>query len=466
MATQIDETQDARLDVEPLSATIQITKRVYLDIRLTELDYEFSFEPTGIATFDKNTETIIGLQEGSTKLTIKAGALSKVVNVTVVPFETIDETTKKVQSVRDFQSSIRLIQDGKDLVDGASTNRPHNDTTGNIDKITAIEDTKELQSLGHWRNNVTYNTGDVVSFLSNIYQSKTNNNLGNTPIPPTMNTTDQYWQVVSNSNNILVKDYSILKRLGDNHILYHPTTNGKTLRRFKLEAHKTYILVKFSNLYPVKEQYGLYLDFSKYNDSSLEQDYSYPKVSYVEFEVLYKGLQQNCSGLSLPEINIKTCHRDTSDREVSYPIDGSFNNYGAYGLTLATALRRDKLITIMVTPAYDCEIILTGEYSVTPYVDSVNQDSVDSSYLEYINHLVRPGGGDLCKDRLGSLELYEKQLNVKQQWDKGLVSRSADVEVSATGLTLLHNLLDVTVLNKITEQSLFGKDFYLYTCGF
>lgn len=478
MATQLDETQEARLDVEPLITSVQVTKRVYLDIRFTELDYTFAFDTPDIATFDKDTESIIGLKEGATRLTITAGDLSKTVSITVTPFETIDETTKEINSVGDFKSAIRLIEDGKDLVDGASTNRPHNDISSNLDKIIAIEDTKEFQSLGNWRKDATYNTGDVVSFLSNFYQSKTDNNKGNTPLPPTLNRADKFWQAVTNSKNIEVKDYSLLRRMGDNHTYYHPTTNGKTLRKFKLEANKQYVLLKTANLWPLKEQYGIYLDFSKYNSESLDDDVTYPKISYIEFEVNYKGLRQNKAQTLLPEINIITCQRGVQDRVVEYPksqVDGgfttttttTFDKYGPYGALLQTALRRDKIITLMLMVKYDCEVILTGEYSTTPYLDAVNNDSVDSSFLHFINHRVRPNGGDLAYDNLGKLEFYEEVLDIKQQWDKGLLLRTHDNSVDKNDLSLLYQFLgNKDKLDAITKTSLLGQTMYPYTRAF
>lgn len=448
MATQLETADNAeRLDVSPLTVNFQVTDRQYIDIRLTALNYEVTYSKEGIVTFDKASETLIAIEQGTTEVTITAGNLSKTIVVSVS--EKVTETTENLtlSKISDYQSEVRLIQDGKDLVDSECTNRPHKDIMSNIDKILAVEDTKAFQSLGNWRNQVSYKTGDIVSFLTNLYKSKTDNNRGNTPLPPTIDDEDEFWEHISPISKIQLKDYSITERLensGDDHDTVHPVSNGKPLRKFKIQANTIYTMLKISKLWPVKERYGLYLDFSKYNtDSNLESDFRYPKISYVEFELRYKGFKYNRSNTLLPELNITECYCSSYDRALTIPYlkqDGSgtyYDSFGAYGLSLQVSLRRDGVITVDLITKYDCELSLTGEYTLTPYFDDVLSLDSYNSKIFTINHIIRPGGGDQAFKDIGRVVCYDRSMNVKQQWDRGIVNRTKQVTLSLAEYSLL-----------------------------
>lgn len=447
-----DENNPIKLEVSPTVITdLEVGKTQKLDIRSTEMSYEVIFSVYGIAEFDRETETVIAIKPGSTTLTIRvANKLTKDVSITVIPYQVDDEVEINLHKTKDYNDEVRFIQDGKDLVDAESTNRPHKDIITNLDKLNTINDTKEYQSLGNWKSYATYKPGDIVSFLTNLYKAKQESQ-NKTPNPPTMlNGVNEYWELITSIKNIEIKDYNTYNRVqhqSEDHKVIHPVTNGKPMRKYKLKANQVYTMLKISRHLPIREKYGLYLDFRvDANATDLESDFRYPKIAYVEFEVHYKGFKYNRSGTLVPEINILDCNCSTHDRHIHIPVYQYFGTetryqpydaFGAYGIQIQSVLKRDGTIAVNVVTKYDCEVTITGEYRVTPYLDILGYNSTDANIVYAVNHLVRPGGGDHAFDDIGELKIYDKILNVKQVWDKGLIGRGRDYTLSSSTYSLL-----------------------------
>lgn len=361
------------------------------------------------------------------------------------------EVTNTKHSVSSYFNAVNLIRDGADLVDSDFTNRPHKEIMKNIENLANVVDVNSFDSLGEWQKNTDYQAGDIVSFLSEYFVSLQNNNNAHTPIPSSAMKKDEWWRAVANIKDINLPDF-VYKEGTDAPALtkgYIPFTNGRPLRYFDLESGKRYTMYMMTRGMPFKEKFSIYFDFeckrtaefSAFSadvapqvadtlttiDSKEElpniTDPSYPAVSYIECEVCYTGLKYSQNGLSLPSIKFGNVNDSILSRNLDFSAETkTYDAYGHYGVIFQSCLRNDGLVAVCVIPKWDCRVVISGQYNMSPYF-SDETNSVTGNPEVALSYKVRPFGGDN-----GEAILYPYypalSLTKKQAWDLGLVKLS------------------------------------------
>lgn len=365
---------------------------------------------------------------------------------TELPEPTYTPVSNPKTSLRDYLAEVRLIKDGNDLVDSDFTNRPHKDIINNIDTLANLADINAMDSCGEWSVTKTYQKGQIVSFLSEYFVSLQDTNSRQMPIPSSAQKTDLWWKVIANSKDIVVDDYTYKE--GKDEITttagYTPLTNGKSMRFFELKGGRRYTLYMMSRGNPFKERFNLYFDFEIKRNATFSMqsgevmtltevladdtyelpdisDISYPAVSYIECEVTYTGLKYSQNGLDLPEIRFHSVNDSVLNRklDLSKAYNKVYDNYGHYGVIFQSNLRNDGLVSVTVTPKWDCIAIVSGNYNMSPYF-SDETGSVTGTPKVSVYHKVRPFGGD-NGELIMQPYIPAIKLTSKMAWDMGLV---------------------------------------------
>lgn len=325
------------------------------------------------------------------------------------------------------------------------TNRPHKDIVSNINFLSSGIDTDRGGVVYRWDEGSYYQIGDVVSFGSSFYISLTKDNLGNRPKAiPFIPESDTHWRLLGSSKFRKVLSWDLDRatttrvnineeETGSDHYmtgdllpqrLISPMvrSNGKYFSVFSLEAKKRYRMVKSSRYHPLHGEYILRIQYTGTSD-----DLDFPEEAYVVLEISHTGYSYNTSGIIVPSVFIKECH---CNRAVSEYMDKRspkyWDRFGPYGISVIANAEFDGSASIDIVTKYDCTISVTGSYDVEPLFNPVSYED----RIIYVNHLVRPFGGDLATN-VGAVVAYDGSLTRKQVWDRGLLWRFKPIAIKS-----------------------------------
>lgn len=437
------EQETAKITVEPIILEMQELQKKKLKITV---DGDFTVSTSEYLSFDKPKRELTALKATTSPetLTFTKDDESVTIQVSVKKFEQENglivqkkEYTNKTNITEGYFSDVRLIEDGRDYVAAEDTNRPHKDTLQNISVLSSVEDIRGLHSTGDWNISEIYQKGTIVSFLSEYFTSLQDNNTGNIPKLSSEKDKDEFWKPICNITDVSVKDFSPKGRESMRTGAYYPFINGKNTSKESLKGGKTYTLYRMPKQLPFKENFCMYLEF---DEPTLQNDSKYPAVSYIECSILYTGLKNNVNNILVPELRFGACHTSLLGRDLQliYPANNElhgFDKYGPYGVSMQTRVRNDELVAITLTPKWDCEILFSGDYRMSPSATD-ETGSLGAVPFYTVNHLVRPNGGDSAQN-LGETVIYFNQMTNKQIWDKGLINRMAARTLYSTEYTLL-----------------------------
>lgn len=435
---------EVQLKVTPTSILgLKVGWEQKVSIQTTEVEYSIKFNPTNVASFLKETETIIGLEAGSCVATVTAGDKTVEINIEVQEALAPENVTRTLSTIENQFKPVRYIEDGKDLVSAENTNRPHKDILQTVINVADIQDAYKGQMLGAWNNNEVYRTGDIVSFLSQFYRSLKDNNKGNAPRLRTGVTEDEYWVAIDNVAKTKIKDFIAPRRLVTDTAtsLINSVTNGKDVKTFSIKANTRYILVRQSERMPLDESLHLYLDYTEKATTEQLKDGKFPQIAYVEMNVKYLGFKYNSSNSLVPEVNFEACHSSSYSRGVSIPYsdytgNNSYDEFGAYGIQVQSSYRGDGTVTISFIVKWDCKLTIEGSQNIQPFIDKELTVGTAKDIFK-VNHLVRPYGGDRAFHSIGELKTFEYSMNAKQMWDAGLIYRKNPFRVKSSVYGLL-----------------------------
>lgn len=434
-------------EVSPSELNLKVGE--YADISITLPDGTSDYDVIDIENvteFNKTTKQLKALavvENGIVTFNAGSETLNITVNITEANITaSITETTEyenESSVTRGYFKEVRFIEDGKDYVAADHTNRPHEDILENLNVVASIEDIRGAHALGEWDQTLEYNTGDIVSFLSEYFISLQDTNVGNTPKLSSQKEDDEYWKPVCSAIDVSTVDYTTKLNTLKQTARYHRLINGRGFSEFSVSADTPYTIARMSNLLPFRDVITMYFEFS----SGSEEDNQYPLVSYIEMEVLYTGLKYNSAGHFLPEISFGRCHCSVYDRDMttiyssSTPDSGiAYDEFGAYGIKVSASLRIDGLIGINVKTKYDGKVYISGQYRTTPFFE-YEYGTIGGQARYEVNYPVRPFGGAKAYQDLGKVVAYNHPLSDKVIWDSGLINVMSAREYSASFLSLL-----------------------------
>lgn len=323
---------------------------------------------------------------------------------------------------------VRFIKD-REKANAQNTNRPHEDILFNLELTSATIDNLLGNCLGAWNDTDSYKKGDVVSYGLSFYVSLQDNNWSNKPKPTPYSDVDRFWYRLTS-----VKAQKHLSKVrvdaGNTGIVVGAVqSNGRYFTEARTQAKKIYSLLRASGSTPFSGEYHLKL---LYDHTDTDR---FSKEAYLVLEVKHRGFSHNTSGQSVPVVNIKDCYTNACKADLDYDNYAQpmyWDRFGPYGITIQSVINGDGSVGINLSTKWDAEIQITGAYDIEPLFTLLTGNPV----ARYVNHLVRPNGGDLAQN-IGSLVAFDNSLTRRQVWDRGLLSRGQDIIVGADVFSLL-----------------------------
>lgn len=313
-------------------------------------------------------------------------------------------------STKSAFSDVRYIEDVKDKVTANDTNRPHKDIVENYRKLSDIEDITRGVFTGNWSDSVSYAEGDIVTFMSDFYASKVNNNLGHVPELATSVKPDSFWNRIVKISG--VDSGNIPKNINGLSI----ASDGKGFNTSVVKKGDKYTLLSVSLDTPIDESYTLSL--IKPND-----------IVRIEFSLKYSKCRVNSRGMCFPELNIGSIFAGNSlvdyslyndEYDDSNALYAGYTRFGPYGCVLSLDYCYDRVFRLMLEVDTNCEVELSGGDGISRLMltSSLAYKGVEPYYS--VSYHVRPFSGD-SNNSIGEVKNYPNQLSRLQQWNKGLL---------------------------------------------